>query len=311
MNTIARAACALMLLTLAACNVADKGDGKTQGVNVNISIGTKTDGNVDVQAKVEAGGETAVAGGVKAGPDGVNVQGQVDAPGQTKVSGNVTASGNGNVVIGGNVRVPGAPPTVKGSGVKATKQIPIKDFTRLTVNLSADVIIQTGKVPALCLEADDNLLELIAAEVVQDRLEIAARNSFSTQSNIKVTVTAPKIEAATCGGTGTLVAKDLNTDVFALMVSGSGNATATGKCKRLELSMSGSGEAHCFGLLAEDASVDITGSGDVEVSAEKTLKVSVTGTGDVVYRGSPIVTKRITGVGDVRKEGAAKEEGDE
>jgi hypothetical protein len=67
----------------------------------------------------------------------------------------------------------------------------------------------------------------------------------------------------------------------------------------LEIYLEGSGSYLGFPLTAENCSVEILGSGDAEVSANKSLDVDIEGSGNVYYKGSPSITEDISGSGKV------------
>ena len=54
-------------------------------------------------------------------------------------------------------------------------------------------------------------------------------------------------------------------------------------------------------LVAQEASVEVSGAGSVHVTATDSLTASVSGIGDVVYSGHPeSVDKDVSGLGEVR-----------
>ncbi|NNF18253.1 MAG: DUF2807 domain-containing protein, partial [Flavobacteriaceae bacterium] len=70
----------------------------------------------------------------------------------------------------------------------------------------------------------------------------------------------------------------------------------------LEIRMSGSGDLDAFDLEADDVEVQVSGSADVEVTANKSLKANVSGSGDIRYKGNPKkVDSRKSGSGDITK----------
>jgi hypothetical protein len=55
-------------------------------------------------------------------------------------------------------------------------------------------------------------------------------------------------------------------------------------------------------LKAEEVSINIAGSGDAAVHADKSLEVRIAGSGDVVYTGNPAtVSTKVAGSGSVNK----------
>ena len=83
--------------------------------------------------------------------------------------------------------------------------------------------------------------------------------------------------------------------------SGSGDVSISSPMETdyLELSLMGSCSFKGFSLSADYCQVDISGSGDCEISAAKGLDVSIDGSGSVFYKGSPSIKDHISGSGRV------------
>jgi len=92
------------------------------------------------------------------------------------------------------------------------------------------------------------------------------------------------------------------TGAVSMNVSGSGDLSASGKCKNLNLSISGSGDFRGMNLISEITSIKISGSGDASVYASEELDASVSGSGDIRYAGNPKkVHKKVSGSGEIQK----------
>ncbi|MBN9588019.1 MAG: DUF2807 domain-containing protein [Alphaproteobacteria bacterium] len=76
--------------------------------------------------------------------------------------------------------------------------------------------------------------------------------------------------------------------------------TATGRVKRLKVSLAGSGEARLGGLQTGDANVSIAGSGDVTIAPSGDVRVNIMGSGDLHLATHPrSITRSIVGSGRV------------
>jgi len=83
--------------------------------------------------------------------------------------------------------------------------------------------------------------------------------------------------------------------------SGAGSISLKGETKDFSVDGSGSTDIHCFELLAENTSVELSGAGDAQVYASVKLDVHVSGAADVKYKGNANLTKEISGAGSVKK----------
>lgn len=82
---------------------------------------------------------------------------------------------------------------------------------------------------------------------------------------------------------------------------GSGNVTVVDPISvdQMKVYLLGSGSFFGFPLSASTCQVDISGSGECEVTVNNDLDVVIEGSGNVYYQGSPIIHEDITGSGRV------------
>ena len=72
------------------------------------------------------------------------------------------------------------------------------------------------------------------------------------------------------------------------------------------MNIEGSGDVNARGLKANDAEVSTAGSGNVTLTATKSLDASIEGSGDIVFSGNPSSVRRnVSGSGEVRGEQSA------
>lgn len=217
--------------------------------------------------------------------------------------------------------------SVTGSGKLQTEARNVAGFQAITTRGSIKLVLRQGAREGVELRADDNLLPLIEARVVDHggvpTLEIGAKDgtSYSSRNPVVATVDlialraltlagssdvacealkAPNLQIAV-SGSGNLRMRQLDIDQLAVKVSGSGNVDFSGRAGTLGLKIAGSGDANTRALEADDVAVSVAGSGDVTVNARKTLSVSVAGSGSVAYTGAAAVTSSVAGSGRVKK----------
>jgi hypothetical protein len=192
--------------------------------------------------------------------------------------------------------------SIQGSGVAKTETRTISDFKKLEVNGSCDVSISVGSAAGLTVTADDNLLQYLVTEVRDGKLVVEMKpGSYSPSVHMKAYATVPAIEAVAIKGSSDVDVTGLSGDRFEFSVEGSGDAKASGKVGTIVAKVAGSGDLNFSNVEAREATVEVSGSGDVEVWATDSLTVSVAGSGDVGYKGDPKVTKSVAGSGSVRK----------
>ena len=216
---------------------------------------------------------------------------------------------------------------IVGSGKLASESRAVTGFEAVALRGKMKLVLRQGAREGIELRADDNLLPLVEAIVV-DRggvptLELVFKKAadFSTRNPVVATIDLITLKALSISGSGDIVGDALRTprlavaitgsgnvrlkqlvaDEVSAMVSGSGDIEFTGRTAKLGMSISGSGDVNTLGLAADDVSVSIAGSGDADVMARKTLTVSIAGVGNVNYTGDAVVKSQIAGSGRVTR----------
>ena len=113
-------------------------------------------------------------------------------------------------------------------------------------------------------------------------------------------VTAPQLEAFTISGTGVLRVTGLSGGTIDASIPGTGALRLAGKATTLRLSVAGAGEVRAKDLIVDAATVDVKGTGEVQVHATRSLEANISGTGAIRVHGRPAsVKKSVTGTGVV------------
>lgn len=213
---------------------------------------------------------------------------------------------------------------VKGNGHVISKSFDKTNFKNIDVSSSIDVVLKQGTDYSVRIDGEENILQLIEVRKEGDKLIVGFKNniSISPTKDIKVYITAPefhKLEgsgACTISNSGVITGNEvtldlsgacnthLNVDVNKLGIEASGASEIEVKGKAVYFSVDGSGSTSvsAFQLITENASIELSGAGDAEVFASKSLKADLSGAGSVTYKGNPpSVSKEISGAGSVSK----------
>ncbi|MEJ0105332.1 MAG: head GIN domain-containing protein [Bacteroidota bacterium] len=212
-----------------------------------------------------------------------------------------------------------------GDGNIKTETRSAGQFNSVDVSGAIDLYVKQDADRSLKIEADENLLTYIEVINDGDKLVIRPKNGFNLKpsKDIKVYVSSPLFKRLEASGacdiysenqitsaeefdidmSGSCDAKlDIKAPKVSTDVSGACSAELKGETKELYLEGSGSSDFKCFGLMAENVDVNISGAGDAEVYASVKLSVDVSGAAGVKYKGSPSVDQKISGAGSVKKE---------
>lgn len=124
--------------------------------------------------------------------------------------------------------------------------------------------------------------------------------AWSATDALKVVVTAPSVTRFETLAKGDLSIRDYDQPTLDLTINGSGDVRARGRTARLNLTLNGSGDADLDDLVVTDATVSVSGRGDVRVGPTGRADVEVSGRGDVTLTRTPTqLAQSITGRGEV------------
>ena len=189
---------------------------------------------------------------------------------------------------------------VQGSGVAATQTRAVAKFSSLDLAGSNNVTVTVGGPQSVVVRADSNLLSHVTTRVAAGTLVIGNTGSFTTRSPMSVDVSVPSLTALNLGGDGKISVTGISAPQLTVIVSGSGQLSMAGTATRLDVTLSGDGQAQLSQLIARDVRAVLTGTGLIQVTAITSLDAAVPGTGAIIYSGNPLrVTTSITGTGTV------------
>lgn len=209
-----------------------------------------------------------------------------------------------------------------GSGKIATETRSVEKFSGVELKSSANVYITQGETQEVKIEAEDNLLQYITAQVKNDELIIDCKENIHAHAPINIYITVKEICLLELSGSGKIVTKnEITCDHMTLRLGGSGDLDVALKAQQLKATLAGSGTLNLRGSSAESmiritgsgninaqqlktftSSVNISGSGNTKVDVNNELTVSISGSGNVLYVTEPAkLTKIISGSGGVRK----------
>jgi hypothetical protein len=215
---------------------------------------------------------------------------------------------------------------VRGSGNVAEEDRAVSGFTGVALAGIGELTIEVGERESLRIEAEDNLMPYLEAEVRNGILKIGAQDGVNLNPTRPVRfyltvkeldtivlsgsgdIKAPDLEAerfsVTISGSGDVEMGDLSADILNVTISGSGNLDiASGQIEEQDITISGSGEYQAGGLNSGSAEITISGSGNATVWATDSLDVQISGSGSVNYYGNPRTTFSASGSGKVKSLG--------
>lgn len=97
---------------------------------------------------------------------------------------------------------------------------------------------------------------------------------------------------------------DAHADSMSIKVDGAGEFDINGDVDTFSAEFNGAGELRAKELICKDASISISGAGDVEISCTGTLSTDISGVGSVGYYGSPALSLNNSGAAAVTQKSA-------
>lgn len=191
---------------------------------------------------------------------------------------------------------------VTGSGKLQTENRNVSAFDAIDLRDSNDLEVRFGAAQAVTVEADDNILPLIATSVDRGTLIIKSTGSFHTRLSPKIVVTLPSLSRLSINGSGDAHLSHIAANGLTLAISGSGDIKADGQVDDIDLKINGSGDADLAALQAKSITVALNGSGDASLNVTDSLNAVVNGSGDIRYSGNPVkVSSRVHGSGEISR----------
>lgn len=191
-------------------------------------------------------------------------------------------------------------PVLKGSGKWSATKRATGDFRAIEVRDCIKVNVAIGAPVAVSVETDDNISSAIDTKVENGKLIIAANRSFQASRAPEVVISVPGLAGASQSGSGELTIIGVYGRDFKVEASGSGILYASGKVVNANITATGSGKVDLARLVADNVTVDMSGSGECYLDSERTLNANLSGSGSIKYLGSPsTLNKSATGSGSI------------
>jgi len=211
---------------------------------------------------------------------------------------------------------------VKGNGNIKTSETTYSVFEKISCGTSAAIRFHEAEEYRTVVSIDENLEQYIKLFARNNVLNIRTQDGCNiSPTKFTVDVYCPVLTDILMSGSDSFEGMDIITvPIFNAAVSGSGKVESGIECEDFFCNISGSGKMIITGngnnvyidisgsgifdgtkFNTKNATVDISGSGDVYVCASDNLKVEISGSGNVYYSGEPQIESSISGSGKVIK----------
>ncbi len=155
-----------------------------------------------------------------------------------------------------------------GSGRLAQEDRQVKGFTSVTLAGIGTLHIDKGSKESLRIEAEDNLLRYLTAEVRDGHLYIGVEPGVGLNNTkpIHFYLTVKSLDSVTLSGSGKIIAPELDAQTLSVTISGAGDIElGTVKAEQVRFKISGSGDMQVQEVRANTIDLNLSGSGDIEI----------------------------------------------
>lgn len=170
---------------------------------------------------------------------------------------------------------------IEGIGTITTRTLNVADFSKIATEGVDDVIVKYGTEQYVEVTGHPNIIDRIKTEVKNDTWYCELEDGTYGAYELTYYVTIPSLEQVSTNGTGDVVITDAMNQ------------------QSMKIYLEGTGSFLGFMMTAENCQVDISGTGNCEITVTKELDVTIDGTGSVYYKGNPSIQQDISGTGEV------------
>jgi hypothetical protein len=194
----------------------------------------------------------------------------------------------GNVIIVNGRVVSGGGPVVTASGPSKAQARELPSYVGIKLEAPAELSYAAGSSPArLVVSAPENILPLLKTTVEGEHLVIRIEGCVPLDEPIKINAGGAPLSSLRVSGSGLINATSLSGKALRVKVSGTGKVFGSGQLGAVSVDVSGSGDVDLSEVKAAELDVSVSGSGSVHAHASESARVDVSGSGSVRIAGKP------------------------
>lgn len=212
---------------------------------------------------------------------------------------------------------------IDGSGRIITQQRSPGSFNSLEVSSALEVRLQQDATPSVKVETDDNLQQYVDVYTRGNTLVIENKSGYNLDPTDKIVVyvSAPEWKELEITGASELfgeapltgnelqvvasgaskVSLDVNVKKLRSEADGASTLLLKGTATNFSADASGASQIRGLDLQTSEASLDVSGASQAEITAEKELNIEASGASEVRYRGNANINQKSSGASQVEK----------
>ena len=177
----------------------------------------------------------------------------------------------------------------------------LESFNAVAISGGFEVVLQSGSKEEIKIETSGVDADKVETRVENNTLKVGMKRGSYNNAKIKLTITYEDLTSIVNSGSSDIVATStLKGSEFSCVTSGSGDFKGSFDVSDLSVVISGSGDFKMSGT-ATNQSYVISGSGDIHASDLKgqTADIKISGSGDVALHIDGSIKQKISGSGNV------------
>lgn len=186
-----------------------------------------------------------------------------------------------------------------GSGSVNEYQLDLDDFENVKLMGPINLRIKQAPNSEVMVEAEAEIFSELSYSVKSGTLEIGFKENvtcFETDYGVWVNVTVPDIENISSSGVSDIVSVgDLDLDMLVLDISGTANVELSGQVSDQKIESSGVLNAKNFELITDNTDINVSGTGEMEITCNQYLDIDVSGVATISYKGNPTINQEVSG----------------
>lgn len=195
---------------------------------------------------------------------------------------------------------------VAGNGVIQEKTFEVGEFSRIALNVPADVTYSKSDGCSLSVSMDENLFEYLSVSVEDGTLKVGSKGvSLRNFKKLSMSVSSPTLERLDCNGAVDFEAVGpVCGEEFVMIVNGAADVDMGSlDVKDAQFEVNGAADLDVKLVDAQNVSLRISGAGDAKLRGKtKDVNVTVSGAADVdlALLEYENLSKSISGMGSVK-----------
>jgi hypothetical protein len=186
-----------------------------------------------------------------------------------------------------------------GSGSLNEYTLDLDEFKNVTLIGPINLRIIQAPDSEVTVDAEPEIFSELTYEVKSGTLRIGFEENitcFETDYGVWVNVTLPDIETISSSGVSEIISDgDLELDYLELDISGTSYVELSGRVTDQIIESSGVLNTKNFELITDNTDINISGTGELEITCNDHLDIEVSGAATVSYKGNPTINQDVSG----------------